>query len=105
MLGLNSAPAGMSAFSLMFSVKPWVVPPVVDDNVAAPSQPCCRLTSPQARPSMCISTQVAGREMPRCTVPTQPESRGTNWVSPLSTETVLSIVLLSSALLVQKEKD
>ena len=103
--GLNSAPAGMSALSLMFSVKPWESLLVVDDSVAAPSQPCCRLTSPQASPSKCISTQVAGRDTPRCTVPSQPESRGMNWVSPPSTETVFSIVLLSSALLVQKEKD
>ena len=85
MAGLNNAPAGMSGLSLMFSLKPWLVPSVVDESVAPPSHPCCRLTSPQAVPAMFSSTHVAGRKSPRCTVPDQPEARETNWVSPLST--------------------
>lgn len=93
-LGLNSAPAGMSDLSLMFSVKPWLVPPVVEESVAPPSQPCCRLTSPHAVPAMFSSTHVAGRDSPRCTVPAQPLLRDTNLVSPLLTVTALSLVRL-----------
>ena len=65
MAGLKNAAAGMFGFSLMLTVKPSVVPPVVDDRVAAPSQPCCRLTSPQAVPTMFNSTHVAGSASPR----------------------------------------
>ena len=105
MAGLKNAAAGTFEFSLMFLVKPWLPPLVVDVSVAPPSHPCCRLTSPQAVPTMFISTHVAGSASPRCTVPAQPLSRDTNFVSPLLTVTSFSLVRLSSALLVQKEKD
>ena len=80
----------------------------MDASVAPPSHPCCRLTSPHAIPvvaSKFISTHVAGRTSPRCTVPAQPLLRGTKTVLSLWTETLFSSERESSSLLVQNEKD
>lgn len=105
-VGLKKAAAGISVFSLMFAVKPWLEPSVVDASVAPPSHPCCKLTSPYApAETRLISTHVAGMASPRCTVPVQPVVRGTNVVTPLSTETVFNMLRLSSALFDQNEND